>query len=364
MKRKKKFNRFFRFMVNYALCVGLVTLILMGMLWIYLSHYEKSQDLALVKEQVSEITKKSLKKETKNLINGLDHTYQSEEEALDLMYELIHSNTSFSKDLNESTEDRVVYNLMVKKNVYGTISLEKEKGKDIFGFYAWKIEKTNYDYSALIMEDVIHIPNDWSLEVNNKSVGEEYISNYEQRYTTLNAFYGDGNYMGLPYLTEYRIGNKIGNLNVVVKDPAGKKYKKEKLDEKLFLNKCDEGTSQSIQNFMDTFLPYYIQCLSNANHDASGNFDAITPYLVPDANLYIRLYNAIEGQMWANSNGDSIVDVQYNKFLVVGNGYYLVDLTYTLETIGLQGAVQSTHNARVLLQESNGSFLACDIESY
>ncbi len=362
-KRKRK-DPFLRFMGCYAICFLLVTCIIMSFLWIYLAHYERSQDAALVHNRIAEISKRSLKKQTKELIAGLDHTYQSKDEALDALYDLIHTDSSYSKNAEASSDDVVVYDLKANENVFGTITLQKKNKKDMFGFDSWSIVEESYDYSALVGEDVIQVPSGWTIEANHEIVSENYISNYEQRYSMLSAFYGDWNEMGLPYLIEYRIGNIIGHLNFTIQDPSGNIFKKEDLDEKHFLPTCEEGTRANIESFMNSFMPYYIQCLSNANHDAASNFIAISPMLTPNGNLYIRLYNAIEGQAWANSNGDQILDLIYNDCLSLGNGCYLVDFTYTLETIGLQGAVQSSFNARVLLQEYDGSYLAADIESY
>lgn len=364
MAKKRKSHKFLKMTLSYALYFMIFIGIIMLVLWLYLSQFERSQVNFIIQNNVDNISLKQIKKDAKDVLESVNSKFQTKEQAEKALYDLIHKETSCTKDTVNSKADYVIYNLQADGIPYGTISLQKEEKKTLLGFEKWDVAEKNIDYSKLILDEVISIPSDWTAYIQDKQLDAEYITNYEKHYSMLEGFYGSSVYLPLPYLLEYHIGNTVGHLPITVKDSAGNSYAYKDVNEEMYLAKADEGTTNSIQEFMYGFLPGYVQCLSNANHNAYGNYYALTPYLLSGSNLDVRLYNAIEGQAWANSGGDVIVDIQFNNCLSLQNGLYLSDVTYVVETYGLNGAVQSSQNAKVLLVQSETGYLVADLETY
>lgn len=363
MRKKRRRSTFIRLMVGYAVSFLLIVAICMCVTWLLLSRYEKSQPQSVVKNYILNISKKDIQTGAKDILDRVNPKLQSQEDALTNLYELIHNESTYAKDTVNSTQDSITYFLRADDIQYGTVSLKKSKGSGLLASEEWVVENHSLDYNSFLTTDVVSVPAGWSVKANDVVIDDTYITNWEKHYTLLNSFYGDWNSLYLPYLYEYSISDKVGHFDITVTDSNGNSYDYKKVDESMFLGKADEETSLAIQNFMYAFLPQYIQCLSNSNHNAYANYQALVPYMLPGSNLDTRVYNAIEGQAWANSNGDIIIDIQFNDCVAVGDGKYISDVTYVLETYGLAGAVQTEQHARVLIIDVGG-FVAADIESY
>ena len=65
-----------------------------------------------------------------------------------------------------------------------------------------------------------------------------------------------------------------------------------------------------------------------------------------------RLYNAIEGLEFGQSQGDKVVSLVANHQVRLEEGRYLCDITYEVDTTGKKGVVRTTTNAKLIVVQS------------
>lgn len=360
-KKRRKIRRSVDRMIRYAIVFFIIYGILMAFFYRYLYDYEHSRSAYAVKAYTESFDEDYLAEVSVDFRTTLDTKLQSKEDSLEKMAQIILPSLSYSKDLSSESDDAVTYKLKAENQVFGSVTFTKEN--HVLSYDRYVVSQESFDFSWLAEEKTVSLPDGWTIYVDENPLSDSYITGTDGMYTLLESFYGDGNPYGLPVLKTYKISRVIDPA-IVCMDPAGNSYDPDELDESLFLSEADETTETDVESFISAFLPFYVQCLSNANHNAEGNYLAIQPYILSGGNLDNRLYEAIAGQYWANSDGDTILSTTYHSVKDTGNGYLLVDVTYELETIGLQGAVQSESNNRILVQNTGDGFQVVDLESY
>lgn len=363
MAKRKKKNAFRMGLLKYALCLLCVFGIGMCVLYLYLVAYEDSQISHAIKEYTAALSSVESDSDAQIILEQINSEFEDAKTAEKNVKKVVNK-IEFHKDFSKSDEETQSYILKYKGNQIGDVSFIKTDGENIFGLTSWKIKDNNMDVNGLLSNEVIGVPEDWRVYVNDTLVDESYITNKNLPYTGYEQFYDETNTLGLPVLNEYTVTNLFGDVKTVVVDPNGKKYSKEEINADLFLEDASESDLTRAEAYIKPFISYYVTCLSNANHDATGNFINISGYLYPYGSLYNRLAQAITGMSWANSAGDTLLNCTINDLKKFGTNYYICDVSYEVETVGTKGAVQNSFQAKILLFSSGTTFLVQDIANY
>lgn len=361
--RKRNRNRFLKALLKYSFCVLILIGILMSILYLYLEKYEQSQLSYAIKEYTTKLEKEKMDDALDVLLEQLNTTIQSKED-VEKNFSDVVEHIEFHKDVSNTNEKQVSYTLSYNGNTIGSVTFAKSDGHNLFGLPIWKVKKESLDFTSMIIGKTIHCVDEWSIYVNDQLLDETYVTNTGIPFTGLEQFYYEGNPLGFPTMKEYSIPNIIGEVSVKIVSPAGVELSEESIKGSTFLDGVFEEDQTKVNSFIPSFLSAYVQCLSNANHDETANFENIKPYLVENGVLYNRLQEAIAGMAWANSAGDTLLNVNVNGISNFGGGYLLADVSYTVDTIGTEGAVQSTYNLIVLLQNKEDSFVVYDLAKY
>ena len=120
---------------------------------------------------------------------------------------------------------------------------------------------------------------------------------------------------------------------------------------------------EQIKTLLDGFMQRYIDCLSNASRNVQGNYNALKPYIVSGSDIDRRVRDNMESQAWAHSGGDTVTKRDDLLLMNMGNGYYLAELDYTLDTIGNKGHVESVNRVIVLMSRTDSGLKAIEIYS-
>ena len=344
-------NRFVKGMVIYAAIFLAVVAIGLGIFWAFIDAYENSRPLNTVKAYVASITPDDFCEGSEALLDQLDHRIQSREEACDIIRASVTEPLNYAKKTSESTEDRQVYVLRSGKQVIGQFTITAGEAEK-FGFRVWSVTDKSFDFSHLLAQEAsVTVPEEYTVQVNGTALDESYITKTGIEYTALEEFYDD---YTLPEMVTYTATNILGEVNLEVLDADGNAVEiSEDMDMNSLLPACDQAAAEEIDTLARNFLYHYVVYTSSSTGSVSYNYVRVIRHLVPECELAKRLATAMDGLQYAQSWGDTLKEVNVNRMADLGDGYYLCDLTYTVETYSRAGLVPQTSNVKLIIRETD-----------
>ena len=329
-KRRKSARRFALGMIVYALTFIVFLALGLRVFWSFIDGYEKSQPKHALDAYIQSFDSAHIRALSADFVASLDPKLKSEEESFAEIEKLFSGELHYSKNSVESTDDRLVYAVLSGNRLLGTMALNKNgEGNDT----VWTVSDEKFDFSDLKNSAEYLAPSDWQLSCGGLLLGEEYITEKGIRYPSMEEAYDYG--FSLPTLVRYKLDNYIGELQIEARDAVGNEaqLRDDPTDYKLS-DRCTEDVRTRMGDFTRRFLPLYIAFMSNTNHNAYDNYARVHPYLLPGSDLESRFYNAIVGQTWSHSQGDVLHDVVVNGVFEIGEGKYLIDVDYMVDTTG------------------------------
>lgn len=354
MRKKRRLKKLVVIMGYYAIVFMALLLIFLLFFNHFLFQYEESRITTAINNYMESLNEERLKEISNEYVNSLDEDKNINAE---MIYKTIKEPLSYAKKNKESTANRISYAIVSDDQAIGEAVFTKEDNPK-FGFSKWKLEKETYDFSYLLTTKEITIPNSWHIYMNDKEVEEDnivdniYLKDIEDLY--------EDDRFNLPYFKTYQL-EQFANSEIIIKDDSGE-IRNNILSEEELIDNCLEEEKNSINSLINEFLPRYILCLSNSNHNATNNYNAIKPYILDGSDIDNRLYEAIEGQFWTNGFGDEIYDLVIQRITNLGNSYYMVDLDFNLHTLGNVGETNSENKLRFIII-NNGNYLVSDVIS-
>lgn len=355
-------RRFAQGMLIYALAVIALILAAMRPFWNYIAAYEDSKSASLMDRYVASFDAEQVQRLAGNLLAGIDPQLQTREQAVAELEKglggpLRYALKSASADLMHET-----YVIRSDARVLGTVQIGKEPDP-AFGFSPWEVEEENFDFSFLLDGDEIAVPEGWTVQCNGVTLDESYRSGESLPYETLEAFYGDSRF-DLPRRQIYRVERVLGEAPFTLLDRNGQPVDPSELNEWQMLANCTAEESEQLTRLLDGFLQRYIDCLSNVSRNALANYEALKPYVAAGSDIDVRVRDNIQGQQWAHSKGDQVLDRTDHLLMNLGGGWYLADLSYTLDTVGNQGHVESVNQMRVLISRTADGLRVAEVYTY
>lgn len=338
MKKKKSWIHFSLFMTLYAIFVLIAASVGLKLLWDFCKNYELSLPSRKMNEYVASLTEKRVKKLSVDFIATLDHNIQSEEEAYAEIWRCFTGGIHYRRLAADSTENRIRYAILKDDQQLGTVTLVRNPDRQ--GDKTWSVEKEEYDFSFLIRSKRFTIPEHWVVMCGKRRLGVQYIIDPRVHYAFIEDFYDKG--FPMPYLSEYEIGNYIGDPKMTFFDPDGMEQAPFVLtDGRGQIPRAGKATSSMIIAFTDQFIPLYVNCLANTQRAAGFNYNRIKPLLLPDSEIDKRLRGAIGGQAFAQSRATVIKGTTIHDVFDLGNTYYLIDLSFTVDTTTATGNTET-----------------------
>lgn len=344
-------KRFIKGMIVYALVFAVIAGTGLFVFWKFIEAYEQSRPINAVKAYVSQLSVEQMCDGSQALFAQLDHNIQSEEEACEIIRYSVSKDISYAKKGKESSLDRQVYVLRDGKQIIGEFTIVPEiKGK--FGFMNWCVSESSFDFSYLLSEPIsVTVPSDFTVYLNGTRLNDSYITQTDIPYEALEEFYDDYNF---PTLVTYTADAFLGELGFEVIDREGNTVAlKEDMDLSALLPACSQDDEARLFTFTRDFLSAYVIYTGGANGlSPAHNYYILYDYLIPKSELANRLYTAIDGLRYAQSNGDSIRAVDVHQLAVLDDVRYYCDVTYIVETWGREGAVETTNNIKLIIVET------------
>ena len=361
-KKTRPALRFAQGMLLYALIFGVLILVGMRLFWDYIAEYEATRDHHAIEAYMQSMDEEHIKSIAQPFIDSLDAAIQNPEQSVSAVETVMRGELRYERLGAESNANRVAYRIYNSERELGRVVMTRPDNPR-FGFSHWSIEEESYDFSFLLDSSEITVPEWWTVYVGGKALDESYVTDDSIRYAYLKGFYGKG----LPELFQctYRIENYVGTAPFTLADGFGEPVSLEQMSEDRFLDNCSQEEKTADESFIKAFLPYYVECLANTRRNAQDNYDRIKPYLVSGSDLDTRLKEAIAGQVYAHSAGETIVSVTMDRHVHLGGDYYLVEFTYELDSKSQWEAepTRSEKRAQIILRRTDSGLKAQAIYS-
>lgn len=353
-KKPRKMRIFPWFLCLYA-CIVLIA---MGFglhaLENYLRSYEKSLPYNTTDAYLQALTPDHICEQAASVLTQIDTSVQTHEEALAVMKAALSEPVSFYKRVKECTDTKLVYTLRSGKQTIGSFEMEQSSENEQ-GFSPWVVTKEQFDLSFLLEDGfTVTAPHDATVTVNGKPLTEQHIIEAEIPYGLLADFYGE---YELPTLTTYRIGRHLGQISVQVTDAAGNPLDYQS-DPSSFLDNCTDGEKTNLDQIAESFITDYIHFTSQTNMDINGNLARLCEHIVPGGALEKRMRDAVRGLNWVTDRHASIRSIEVNSYVSIGDGRYICDITYLVDTHDISGEVQSESGLSVVFIQTDGGLKA------
>ncbi|MBQ6397690.1 MAG: hypothetical protein IJI06_06025 [Oscillospiraceae bacterium] len=349
MRQKTRGNwiRFSLFMVFYAIIVLVVASIGLKLLWDFCENYEESLPTHKMDDYIASLSETKIKKIAFDFVATLDHNIQSEEDSYSEIVKCFYEGIHYKRVSGESSADQVRYAVFKEDQKLGEITLVRNPAEK--GEKTWSVAEEDYDFSFLIHSQRFIVPEYWVVMCGNKRLGVQYIIDPMIEYPFLKEFYGKS--FPMPHLAEYEISNYVGDPKIRFFDADGVEQPTIVFtDGRDQLQRSTGATYKKIESFTNSFVPLYINCLANTTRAATMNYYQILPYIVPDSEIDLRLKGAIAGQVFAQSNLTVINNICIHDIFYLGMTYYIVDLSFDVDTYSEKGLSDSETNMYLVVE--------------
>lgn len=339
-------------MAVYALVFLAIAAAGLAVFWNYMEAYEASRPTNAIEAYVAELTEEYICGRSQELIDQIDHDLQSEEECRAVLTQAVSGGVTFAKKTSECTDEQMVYVLRCGSRVIGTVTMTTGEAES-FGFANWQVTGDSFDLSYLLSEgQQITVPSGFRVSFNGTELDERYIQESGIRYTALEEFYDD---YELPTMVTYAVPPILVGGELSVTDGQGNPVVIDgETDMNAFLDNCTQEELDRLKSLADVFLERYVAFTGSAHKSSETNYVKLLNYVVSGSDLHNRMRMALDGLGWAQSNGDILVSVVYNRFVNIGDGRYLCDATYEVDTYGREGLVRTTNYVKFIIVETSG----------
>lgn len=360
--KKRKSGSFCRGILLYALVLLLLEGTCLLLFWGFLKAYEASRPETAVKEYISSLTNADICNRAAPTIQQVDHTIQSETECREIICDLLKSGIHYTKDAKKSAQGQLVYELRTESAVIGNITLEVQ-APGSFGFSPWRIAGEQYDFSWLLETPVEKtVPSEYQVSINGHVLDETAIADGNVHYFELEEYYGD---YKLPHMVTYRAGPFLSSVETVVLNSQGKVVSfDENTDVTPFLDTCTADMCQKLDPFVKEFIERYIAYAGSNQSNRTQNFNKLAKYLQPASDLQSRLSHALAGLQYGQSYHDKVTEITTHYVTQLGADAFLCNVTWTVETIGKKGPVQTETNAHLLIVQTSAGLKVQKISNY
>lgn len=360
--KKQKKSHFLLGMFLYAVIFLGLTYWGLTEFWDFIEAYELSRPVYAVDGYVNQLTADEIYDNSPALTRQLNYDLQSEETCRDLVAQALSGEFHYARKASASTDNTQVYVLSSGDFEIGTITIAAQS-PDEYGFIPWRVTETDFDLSALLREPVsMTVPADYVLIVNGAALNDSYITASGMTFDALEPF--NGSYE-TPTMVTYTAGPFLGEPVLTLTDAAGNPVTAAEAElPEFYLDNCSSEEKTELDAFIKVFIEHYIAFSGSANRAATENYNKLMQYVSPDSTLKDRLYASIEGLEFAKSRGDVLVGMTMHRYVDIGNGYYLCDVTYLVDTTGREGVVQTTTNMKIIVTRSENGLLVDAMSGY
>lgn len=363
-QRKKVFSgKFVAGIVIYAVIFLALVGAGLGVFWKFIEAYELSRPKNTLKFYIEQLTVDQICAGAASLYDSVSSGLQDPKRFYQVIEDSLTGELNYAKKSSESTEDRQVYVLRSGKTPIGEFAIVAGE-EDTFGFRRWTVKEQSFDFAHLIGEPVsITVPSEYEVFTENRVLlDESFITADNIPYSALEEFYGD---YTLPTMVTYTADGFFGEITLQAMDPSGNIVEiTPETDMNTLLPKCSAEEAAEVEAFAKEFIKLWVAFSGSTKDTSAYHYYNIKNVLSSDGVLAGRLYTALDGLSYGQSNGATIQDIKINRIVPVEGEYYMCDITYLVQAIGKQGPVDTTSNMKLMLSTENGVLKVKSMQRY
>ena len=241
--------------------------------------------------------------------------------------------------------------LLVKKLLPGILE---------WGLKPWVLASDEFDFTNLYNSMEITVPSTYSVYINGRPLGEEYIVERGIHYDVYEPYYND--LPILPTKVTYRFDNAIGAVQPQIRDEDGNEVQIDPTRGDIqCIKPVDEETQARLMNLMQPFTEKYLIFRSGAT-DSMTALNNLKPYIIPGSDIDKRAQNALDGLSWAHTSSFKMSDYKFNGILPLANGVYVCNVTATTDTYTYgKGEVTDILELSVICYDDGNTTLAFQV---
>lgn len=337
----------------YALVFLCAAAIGFDYLWDYMDAYEQSRPHIALDAYMAQLNAEYVADRSGDLIGRIDHDVQSAENCRQVIVNALSGNFTCAKKTSESDEDHHVYVIRCGARIIGTMEMER-KGSSLQGFIPWQVTAESFDLSYLLTNPVsITVPENFTVTVFGNTLSSKYITESGIPYSLLKEFYDD---YELTTMVTYTAGPFLGEATLTPLDADGNAVDiGEETDMNTFLSNCSPEECDALTDIIGKFVQSYMDFTSCKGNDTPANYRELAKHMVAGGELAKRMRDAFDGLSWVSDRNATLDNVDIGHFINIGNGRYLCDVTYTVNTRTFNGETKTSANVKlILLQTQDG----------
>ena len=363
-KKTKRFKYGFLLgMVIYAVLFLTLTFFGLRYFWDFIAAFEESRPLNTINAYMDQLTVEHICDTQTDLLKLAEDDLVSEETCRQLMRDALKDEITYAKKSSESTDTKTVYVLRSGSRIIGSVTMTATE-IDEYNFARWKISEETFDLSFILAEKSyrVTVPEEFQVYVNGELLDESYIVESGLKYSAVERLYKD---FDLPTMVTYQASVPLGECVGVVKDASGNEIViGENTDYNVFLENCTDAERTELKTFSEAFVDSYVLFTGNANDKAKANYQNLMKFVVKDSDLANRMKMALDGLSYAQSKGDQVVSLVINRAISLGDGHYICDITYEVDTTGRNGVVRTTNNVQIIVVRTEDGMKAESLITY
>ena len=353
MAKKTKSRLIFTIcLLLYAMLFLAATAVGLNHLWDYMASYELSRPHHAVDSYMQQLTADYICRKSDDLIAKADASVQSEEDCRKVITESLSGKFTCVKNLGESTDEKTVYLIRCGSRIIGGFTIAP--GAQIaYGFTPWTVVSDSFDLSYLLTPGhTVTVPSNYPVTVNGVQLGESHIIESDLQFSLLTEFYDT---YALPTLVTYQTGTTLGSTQLRITDPEGNAVTiDENTDWNTLLPSCSEEETAKLDGAIGAFIQDYVDFTSCTKNDIYGNYNRLAEHIVPGTALAQRMKDAIAGLKWVSDRNAKLAGIDVNQYVPIGNGKYICDIVYRVDTRNITGSVQTESHVKIVLTETSG----------
>ena len=340
----------------YAIAFLIATGYGLEYLWDYMDAYEAARPKYGIEAYMQNLTQDYICDQCDDLVAQIDHKVQSEEACREVIRQAIGTEFTYAKNIAESSDEKIVYIIRAGSKVIGRAEMTPV-GEAVYGYTPWKVTADSFDLSYLLTPSVsVTVPDFFQVSVNGNVLTEEYITASGVQFSLLKEYYAD---YTLPTIVTYEAGPFLGSGEMVVTDQAGEVVDMSAVtDMNTLLPTCSEEEILLVDKIVKDFVQDYVDFSSKTGGDTSYNYRKLMEHIVPDGVLAKRMYAAIDGLYWVSDRGAKLDSIEILSYYPMGDGRYMCDLIYRVNTRNLSGQVQTESHIKMTVIETSKGLLA------
>ena len=367
----------------YVVFLALFTLLLLAVagyvllqIWDFAEQYEYSRPSRAVNEYLETLNRDLWNDSMAETVAQMPHGVQSDEELKAFIQNSLKDGITAVRRSSEGS-GKVNYALRCNGKDIGMLTIAEDTGYrgkiDMEQFpwrllnmrtYPWYVVGDSFHFDDVYSSVSVVVPSEYSVWIDGVELGSEYIVEEGIHYDCYDEYYRYWDY--LPTKVRYEFDQVIGEATVEVKDAAGNEAVIDPdAGDIQFVDPIPESELQRYIDFCQPFTERYLTYTSGLSNRAEGNYFALVPYLLPDADLAARMWDALDGLTWGHTSSIQINDVRVNSVLLLVDGFAVCDVSADVTTFAIgKGEESKTTNFRVITYDDGNQILAESLELY